>query len=114
MTEYLSAIANVVVAMAAVVSVWILWRTFKSVNAQTEISHGQAELARKQFEIAMRRQEEPDLTATPGDFEPFPKGDGNGHLTVTVYNCGAIPLRKLGLRLVVSLHRPRSCSRGRF
>jgi hypothetical protein len=102
MSESLSAIANVVVAVAAVASVWILWRTFKSVNAQTEISQGQAELARKQFEIAMRRQEEPDLTATPGDFEPFPnKDDGNGHLSVTVYNCGAIPLRKLGLRLVV-------------
>jgi hypothetical protein len=102
MTESLSAIANIVVAVAAVASAWILWLTFKRVNAQTEISHGQAKLAEKQFEIAMRRQEEPDLTATPGEFEPFGKDDGNGHLTVTAHNCGAIPLRKLRVTLVIT------------
>jgi hypothetical protein len=113
MSESLSTIANIVVALAAVGSTWILWKTFKSVNAQTEISG-------KQFEVAMRRQEEPDLTATPGDFAPFGKEDPSGRLTIAVLNCGAIPLRELRVKLLVAasksvlaIHGPLSVSPGR-
>src|SRR5260370_22621654 len=95
MKSWLSSIEGIVIAASAFVSAVILWLTFRSVNAQTEIS-------RKQFEMAMRRQEEPDLTALPGNFAAFSRDDGNGYLTVTVHNCGAIPLRALKVTVVVA------------
>jgi hypothetical protein len=108
-----ASIAAIVAASAGVASAIIYWKTLKSVSEQTEI-------LRKQFEVAMRRQEEPDLTATPGDFAPFGKVDPNGRLTITVHNCDAIPLRKLRVKFVVTqsqsvliIHGPLSISPGR-
>lgn len=111
----LAEIATCVLAVLAFASFWaLLWyskQTPRTVNAQTEIS-------RRQFEMAMRRQEEPDLTATPIRFEPFREDDGNGWLTVRVHNCGLIPLRKLVVTILIAMQKirldgPLSLSSGR-
>jgi hypothetical protein len=95
--DWISPIENGIIAASALASAVILWLTFRSVNDQTEIS-------RKQFEMAIRRQEEPDLTATPRVFGPYSKDDGNGLLTVTVYNCGAIPVWKLKVTVAIGVN----------
>ena len=80
----------------------------------------QTEISRKQFEVAMRRQEEPDLTMTPADFVPSGQPEGTGHLAIAVHNCGLIPLRKLRVKVLVTtsqsvliIHGPLSISPGR-
>jgi len=102
-----AAVAAGVAALAGVASAWIYWKTFKSVNAQTEISRSQAEVSRKQFELVLRRQEElswPELTVTAGNYAPSLNSAGqntgtNGILTMTVRNFGAIALRKLRITI---------------
>jgi hypothetical protein len=96
MNVWISAITGVVVAVAAVVSTWILWKTFESVNAQTGIS-------RNQFEMMLRNREEmsrPELTVSVGKYIPSLNSEGKdtgtkGILTVTVCNFGAIAVREL-------------------
>jgi hypothetical protein len=108
-----ASIAAIVAAIAGVASAIIYWKTLKSVSEQTEIS-------RKQFEVALRRQEEPDLTVTPGDFVPSGQPEGTGRLPITVHNCGLIPLRNLRVKVLVTtshsvliIHGPLSISPGR-
>lgn len=94
--NWLSAIEGVIVAVSALLSVLILWKTFKSVNAQTEIS-------REQFELVLRRQEElswPELTVSAGNYTPSLNSAGqndgtNGRLTMTVRNFGTVALRNV-------------------
>jgi hypothetical protein len=98
-----STISDVIVAVAAVVSAWILLKTFRSVNDQTEISRSQAELSHRQFEIMLRRQEElswPELTVTTGNYTPSlnsagQNGGTNGRLTMTLRNFGTVALRNV-------------------
>jgi hypothetical protein len=96
MNVWISAITGVVVAVAAVVSTWILWKTFESVNAQTGIS-------RNQFEMMLRNREEmsrPHLTVRVKFVPPRPLDTGTaGSLTVIVQNLGAIELRNLKISL---------------
>jgi hypothetical protein len=98
-----ASIAAIVAAAAGVASAIIYWKTFKSVNDQTEIS-------RKQFEMAMRRQEElsrPDLMVSVGNYIPSLDAAGNntgtnGTLTVTMHNRSAISLREVNVTIVVA------------
>jgi len=89
MPNILSSIEAFVVAAAAVASVVILWKTFKSVNEQTTLS-------RQQYEMIARQQEEfahPELSIV--DFKYRPSEGTNGLLSVTVRNFGRIAVRKL-------------------
>jgi hypothetical protein len=106
-----ASIAAIVAAGAGIASAIIYWMTFKSVNAQTGISQGQADLARSQFEIARsqfndasKRFEEsfvPWTTLRIGKYNPATWAAGiNGRLTVTVSNEGVKPFRLLRLTIV--------------
>jgi hypothetical protein len=87
----ISSIEALVVAVAAVASVVILWKTFKSVNEQTALS-------RQQYEMMARQQEEyahPELSITDFKYRPSAVAGTNGLLSVTVRNLGRIAVRKL-------------------
>lgn len=91
------AIAAFIAACAAVISAIYYWKTFKSVNEQTDIS-------RRQFDLMLRSREEmsrPRLTMGVKFVPHGPLDEGTaGSLTVIVQNLGAIELRNLKISLV--------------
>jgi hypothetical protein len=91
MRSIISSIEAFVVAAAAVASVVILWKTFKSVNEQTTLS-------RQQYEMIARQQEElshPKLSIVDFSYRPSVPEGMNGLLSVTVRNLGRIAVRTL-------------------
>jgi hypothetical protein len=103
-----ASVAAIVAAGAGVASAFIYWKTFKSVNAQTEISRGHANLAGKQFEMAQRQFEEaskrfeeaftPWMTLQFSKYRPATWATGvNGSITAIITNSGAKSFRILKL-----------------
>jgi hypothetical protein len=92
----LGAVAAFIAACAAVISAIYYWKTFKSVNEQTDIS-------RRQFDLMLRSREEmsrPHLTVRVKFVPPRRLAIGtSGTLTVIVQNLGAIELRNLKISL---------------
>ncbi len=93
----LGALAALIAACAAVISAIYYWKTFKSVNEQTDIS-------RRQFDLMLRSREEmsrPRLTVRVKFVPPRPQDNIGtaGSLTVIVQNLGAIELRNLKISL---------------
>ena len=84
---WLSLIEGVVVAAAAIASTWILWLTFRSVNAQTELS-------RRQFTLATSDRFVPQLSVDLGKWaQPRTMDGGEGSISVLVRNLGITSIK---------------------
>jgi hypothetical protein len=84
---WLSLIEGVVVAVAAVASTWILWLTFRSVNAQTELS-------RRQFTLATSDRFVPQLSVELGEWmQPRVMDSAYGSIAVLVHNLGMTSIK---------------------
>jgi hypothetical protein len=84
---WLSLIEGVVVAAAAIASTWILWLTFRSVNAQTELS-------RRQFALATSDRFVPQLSVDLGKWrQPRVMDSADGSIAVLVRNLGMTSIK---------------------
>jgi hypothetical protein len=84
-----ASIAAVIAAAAGIASAIIYWKTFQSVNVQTEISRKQLE----QAEIARREASRPRLTIEVSKWKPPNAGEMRGDITFAVRNAGQIGFR---------------------